>query len=107
MDKFHLLGSSIDDSPGESLDKIARRLKLHNLPGMRDVVGGRVIEAVAAGGDPAAIELPVPLRQYRDCNFSFSGFKSFVADYSDKEAARQGLSPDQILPQVTGQITVR
>jgi tRNA A37 threonylcarbamoyltransferase TsaD len=28
VDKFLLLGTSIDDSPGEALDKIARRLQV-------------------------------------------------------------------------------
>jgi tRNA A37 threonylcarbamoyltransferase TsaD len=30
VDKFLILGSTLDDSPGEALDKIARRLQVDN-----------------------------------------------------------------------------
>ena len=47
LHEFTLLGETIDDSPGEALDKCARMLGLHHLPGLRDVSGGRAIEVVA------------------------------------------------------------
>ena len=47
LHEFTLLGETIDDSPGEALDKCARMLGLHHLPWLRDVSGGRAIEVVA------------------------------------------------------------
>ena len=47
LHEFTLLGETIDDSPGEALDKCARMLGLHHLPGLRDVSGGRAIEITA------------------------------------------------------------
>ena len=47
LHEFTLLGETVDDSPGEALDKCARMLGLHHLPGLRDVSGGRAIEIVA------------------------------------------------------------
>ena len=47
LHEFTLMGETIDDSPGEALDKCARMLGLHHLPGLRDVSGGRAIEITA------------------------------------------------------------
>ena len=47
LHEFTLLGETVDDSPGEALDKCARMLGLHHLPGLRDVSGGRAIEITA------------------------------------------------------------
>ena len=82
LHEFTLLGETVDDSPGEALDKCARMLGLHHLPGLRDVSGGRAIEITArffAGFSPIPTslfslrksqnprQLSVPMRQYRDC----------------------------------------
>jgi len=78
VDDFVILGSSINDSPGEALDKIARYLRVHNLPGMRDLSGGQVIETLAKDGDPQKRKLGIPLRDERSCRFSFAGFKGHL-----------------------------
>jgi len=75
IDDFCILGSSINDSPGEALDKIARYLQIHNLPGMRDLSGGQAVEILAKDGDPSKFPLGIPLLDERSCRFSFSGFK--------------------------------
>ena len=80
IDQFELLGTSIDDSPGEALDKCARRLRLHNLPGMRDMSGGKAVELTAAKAT-GMVEFPVPMRGYRDCRFSFAGVKATINDH--------------------------
>merc|ERR1719481_1165696 len=94
LHRFRVLGESVDDSPGEVLDKVARMLKLHNLPGMRDVGGGRAVEMVAQRSREAGeemLELNVPMRHYRDCRFSFSGIKAQVFDFlSASEASHDG-----------------
>uniref|UniRef100_V5H8L1 N(6)-L-threonylcarbamoyladenine synthase n=1 Tax=Ixodes ricinus TaxID=34613 RepID=V5H8L1_IXORI len=40
IDDFLLLGQTMDDAPGETFDKVARRLKLTNLPECRGLSGG-------------------------------------------------------------------
>ena len=81
LHEFTLLGETVDDSPGEALDKCARMLGLHHLPGLRDVSGGRAIEIVARyscliflvpnflsqSKSQNPRQLRVPMRQYRDC----------------------------------------
>ena len=99
IDQFELLGTSIDDSPGEALDKCARRLRLHNLPGMRDMSGGKAVELTAAKAN-GMVEFPIPMRGYRDCRFSFSGVKATINDYRVNEEKRLELDPDQVLPDV-------
>merc|ERR1719495_1631021 len=73
INDFVLLGSSIDSSPGECLDKVARSLRLHILPEFRDMSGGQAVELFAQSGDRTKYDLGVSLRMYRDCKFSFSG----------------------------------
>jgi len=94
LHEFTLLGETIDDSPGEALDKCARMLGLHHLPGLRDVSGGRAIEVVARKSKNPR-QLAVPMRQYRDCRFSFAGMKAQIYD----TVRLAGLSPGEILPE--------
>ena len=99
IDSYQLLGSSINDSPGEALDKCSRFLKLHTLPGMRDMQGGKAVELTAAK-TKGMIEFPVPMRGYRDCRFSFAGIKAAINDHRSREEKRLGIEPDQVLPMV-------
>ncbi|XP_021934054.1 probable tRNA N6-adenosine threonylcarbamoyltransferase, mitochondrial [Zootermopsis nevadensis] len=48
VDRFLLLGQSLDDAPGEAFDKVARRLKLRNLAEFRTLSGGEAIELAAS-----------------------------------------------------------
>lgn len=78
---FHLLGRSLDDAPGDLLDKVARRLKLRNLGEPFDrISGGAAIELMAArqGADRFKYfnsDRGVPMIQRPSCNFSFSGYR--------------------------------
>lgn len=75
--QFYLLGETLDDAPGEAFDKIARRLKLRNLPEYAWLSGGRSIEQAAMSSDnPRKYDFPLPLSHYRDCQFSFAGLKN-------------------------------
>ena len=103
IDQYALLGSSIDNSPGECLDKCSRMLGLHNLPGMRDVAGGRAVEMVAASVDnKTSLEFPVAMRMYRDCRFSFAGTKATIFDHVNKVRTRSSseLDCDEVVPDV-------
>jgi N6-L-threonylcarbamoyladenine synthase len=66
---FELLGQTLDDAAGEALDKGARLLGL-------SYPGGPAIEREAAGGDPAAFDFPVGMRNEPGLDFSFSGLKT-------------------------------
>uniref|UniRef100_A0A183SX19 N(6)-L-threonylcarbamoyladenine synthase n=1 Tax=Schistocephalus solidus TaxID=70667 RepID=A0A183SX19_SCHSO len=77
LEDFLLLGTSRDISPGECLDKVARRLRLSwlNNGQFAECAGGQAIEILARNcpeGIPG-IQLPTPRSRDRDCDFSFSG----------------------------------
>jgi N6-L-threonylcarbamoyladenine synthase len=58
---------------GEAFDKAARLLGLELSPN-----GGTALEKLAKEGDPERFKFSVPLKKYRDCNFSFAGTKTAV-----------------------------
>lgn len=68
---YQLLGQTLDDAAGEAFDKVG---KLLGLP----YPGGPQIEKAAARGNKAAFDLPRPLLNSDDFNFSFSGLKTAV-----------------------------
>jgi N6-L-threonylcarbamoyladenine synthase len=69
LGRYETLGQTLDDAPGECLDKIARLLGL-------PYPGGPHIERLAQQGNPDAFSFPNPLYRQKDCNFSFSGLKT-------------------------------
>lgn len=81
INDFLVFGTDTDGAPGESFDKVARRLKLRHLgPQFESISGGQAIEICASqGGNPLAFSLPDTLRQ-PTCNFSFSGIKTFATE---------------------------
>lgn len=68
---YHKLGGTIDDSVGESFDKVAKMLGL-------DYPGGPIIEKLAITGDPYKYKFPKPMKGREGCDFSFSGLKTAV-----------------------------
>ena len=53
VNKYYRLGQTLDDAPGEALDKAARVLRLHLHPlGKEEGCGGKVLEHVAQRGYP-------------------------------------------------------
>ena len=66
-----IVGETIDDSFGESFDKVAKMLDL-------GYPGGPIVEQYALRGDPYAYDFPIPLRQSPRIEFSFSGLKNAV-----------------------------
>ncbi|MCD6419825.1 MAG: tRNA (adenosine(37)-N6)-threonylcarbamoyltransferase complex transferase subunit TsaD [Synergistetes bacterium] len=73
--EYELLGSTRDDAVGEAYDKVAKLLGL-------GYPGGPIIDRIAKGGDPFAINLPIPAFKGRTLDFSFSGIKSAVYYYT-------------------------
>ena len=74
-DSFKLVGRSLDDACGEAFDKIARILGLK-------YPGGPGLEKLACGGDLNYIKFPIA--KINDFNFSFSGLKTNVFRYCQK-----------------------
>jgi N6-L-threonylcarbamoyladenine synthase len=68
---WEVIGETIDDAVGEAFDKVAKLLEL-------SYPGGPVIEKMALGGNPLAIDFPKSMLGKDSLNFSFSGLKTAV-----------------------------
>lgn len=101
VNKFYLLGTTIDTAPGEVFDKIARRLKLRNIPEYSTFNGGLAIESAAKKAtDIDQFTFPPVLTQYRDCNFSFSGLLNKCKLYIEHEEQKHNIVADMVIPDV-------
>ena len=74
---LRILGETIDDAAGEAFDKIA---KIMGLP----YPGGPLMDKLAQSGNPRAFEFAKP--QVPDLNYSFSGLKTSVLYFLQKQA---------------------
>lgn len=74
--QLEIIGETIDDAAGEAFDKIA---KLLGLP----YPGGPLLDKLAANGNPKAFEFAKP--QVPDLNYSFSGLKTSVLYFLEKQ----------------------
>lgn len=81
---MEVLGNTRDDAAGEAFDKIA---KLLNLP----YPGGPLIDRYAQFGNPNAYNFPIS--DVPDLDFSFSGLKTYVLYFLQKELVK---NPDFI-----------
>jgi N6-L-threonylcarbamoyladenine synthase len=75
---YEIIGDTLDDAVGEAFDKVASMLKL-------PYPGGPQVEEQAKIGDNGAIAFPVPMKDDERLVFSFSGLKTAVRTYIDKE----------------------
>lgn len=73
LGQYIQLGTTIDDAIGEAYDKTAKWLGLD----MRRS-GGPAIEELAREGDAASVKFSTPMKQHKDCNFSYAGLKTQV-----------------------------
>ncbi len=70
--KYRIIGKSLDDSVGETYDKIAKLLGL-------TYPGGSVLSSMAKKGIPGKYNFPLPMiNKNYGLNFSFSGLKTYV-----------------------------
>ena len=67
--RYALLGATRDDAAGEAYDKAAKVLGL-------PYPGGPEVDRLAREGNPRAFDFPVPLKNTRVIEFSFSGLKT-------------------------------
>ncbi|XP_072903099.1 tRNA N6-adenosine threonylcarbamoyltransferase, mitochondrial isoform X3 [Hemitrygon akajei] len=98
VDDFLLLGQTMDEAPGDTFDKVARRLSLRNHPACCTMSGGEAIEYLARSGNRLHIELTQPMRHHLDCDFSFSGLRNHVNQIiTKKEQEEAGIQDGQFL----------
>lgn len=101
INHFKLLGESMDIAPGEMFDKIARRMKLKNIPEYSKISGGEAIEQAATKAtNPHIFKLPLPLVEYKDCNFSFNGLKTSVLLHLTKKEKEHEVIAHKLIPEV-------
>ncbi|CAH1998373.1 unnamed protein product [Acanthoscelides obtectus] len=99
VDRFLLLGESLDDAPGEAFDKMARRMKLKNLPDYSTLSGGQAFELAAQKADnPLQYSFTTPLLQYKNCNFSFAGLKNQLQRQLIREEREKDIPADGVIP---------
>ncbi|KAI4356781.1 hypothetical protein L6164_000773 [Bauhinia variegata] len=73
LGQYIQLGTTIDDAIGEAYDKTAKWLGLD----MRRS-GGPAIEELAREGNAESVNFSIPMKQHKDCNFSYAGLKTQV-----------------------------
>jgi N6-L-threonylcarbamoyladenine synthase len=82
IDEFEVVGKTLDDSIGESFDKVSRMMGL-------GYPGGHIIEDMAKKGNDQKFRLPHPLCNKNSCDFSFSGLKTAVRIILEQELSEQ------------------
>lgn len=73
---MEILGETLDDAAGEAFDKVAKMLKL-------PYPGGPLVDKQAQMGDPERFTFPIP--DIKDFDFSFSGIKTAVLYFLQKQ----------------------
>ena len=77
--EFRIIGRTRDDAAGAAFDKVARAIGL-------GYPGGPKIDKKAKEGDPFAISFPKAVVDGAPYDFSFSGLKSAVLNYLNRES---------------------
>ncbi|CAL7952483.1 unnamed protein product [Xylocopa violacea] len=101
VNKFYLLGTSINSAPGQVFDKIARKLKLRNIPELSTLNGGSAVETAASKAVNVDQFPFLPgMTKYRNCNFSFDGLMSICNCYIESEERKHNIIADMVIPDV-------
>ena len=102
LNEMTTVASTMDDSFGESFDKVA---KMMGLP----YPGGPVIEKLAKEGDPKHYKFTIPLQQKKIFAFSYSGIKNAVrlaveagseTDYPNIAASFQEVASEHLIRKI-------
>jgi N6-L-threonylcarbamoyladenine synthase len=89
--QMKVLGETIDDAAGEAFDKTAKLLQL-------PYPGGPLVDKYAASGNPLRFTFAEP--QVAGLNFSFSGLKTSVLYFLQKETAANPLFIEENLADI-------
>ncbi len=102
LNEMKTVATTMDDSFGESFDKVAKMMGLA-------YPGGPVIEQLAKEGNPKAYPFTIPLQQKRLFAFSYSGIKNAVrlavdegseADYANIAASFQEVASEHLIRKI-------
>ena len=85
-DQFHVLGSTIDDAAGEAFDKGGKLLGL-------GYPAGHIIDKLAKWGDHNKYKFPIGLQASADARLSFSGLKTSLRVFLEKNPEILDLRP--------------
>jgi N6-L-threonylcarbamoyladenine synthase len=86
LNDMKVIASTMDDSFGESFDKVSKMLGL-------GYPGGPVVQEYALKGDMNRFDLPVPLSQSPKIEFSYSGLKNAVRMQIERlESSENGIT---------------
>ena len=86
FDDMKIVASTMDDSFGESFDKVSKMLGL-------GYPGGPIVQEYSQKGDENRFDLPIPLSQSPKIEFSYSGLKNAVRLEIEKlENSEYGIS---------------
>jgi len=83
LNDMKVIASTMDDSFGESFDKVSKMLGL-------GYPGGPIVQEYALKGDMNRFELPIPLSQSSKIEFSYSGLKNAVRMQIEKLENQEG-----------------
>ncbi|XP_072252604.1 tRNA N6-adenosine threonylcarbamoyltransferase, mitochondrial [Leuresthes tenuis] len=97
IDDFLLLGHTLDEAPGDTLDKVARRLSLIKHPQCSALSGGQAIELLAKDGDRMKFPFKTPMGHTFDCCFSFAGLRNQITMTIMKKEAEEGVEEGTLL----------
>jgi len=97
IDEYTVVGQTIDDAAGEAFDKVARLLGL-------GYPGGPIIDARSKKGDSNSISFPRGMIHEKNFDFSFSGIKTAVLYYLQKQMVpgRRGGNIDAVIARSEG-----
>jgi len=107
LDEMRTVATTMDDSFGESFDKVAKMMGLA-------YPGGPVIEKLAKEGDPKRYPFTIPLQQKKAFAFSYSGIKNAVrlaveegseSDYADIAASFQEVATEHLIRKIKKYLT--
>ncbi|MBI3259739.1 MAG: tRNA (adenosine(37)-N6)-threonylcarbamoyltransferase complex transferase subunit TsaD [Ignavibacteriae bacterium] len=93
--EYQVLGSTRDDAAGEAFDKVAKLLGL-------GYPGGPLVDALAQKGNSSAYSFPRSMLHDGTYNFSFSGLKTSVRYFLQKNF-HEGV-PSEILPDICASV---
>ncbi|XP_066601359.1 tRNA N6-adenosine threonylcarbamoyltransferase, mitochondrial [Prorops nasuta] len=101
VDEFYVLGNTLDNAVGEVFDKIARQLKLTNMPEYSTLSGGQAIEnAAKKATDPKQFIFSSTMNSYKNCMFSFSGIRNNATRFILREEKAYNIEGDKVIPSV-------
>lgn len=93
--EMEVLGETLDDAAGEAFDKVAKMLQL-------PYPGGPLVDKHAQKGDPGKYTFPIP--EIKGLDFSFSGIKTAVLYFLQKQQKADPAFPGQHLDDICASV---